>query len=329
MLITPSNLDKFFTALDTRFWQAFSLTPVWSDQVATTYPTGTEQWLMGWIGMLDKLRVWKGSRIIRTPAPQTYGATILPFELTESIDQFKLEDDTHGIYFPVIAHMGEQSRKWPDFAVRDLIEALGDFAGAAAQLGTDGVSHWNTAHPVDFYDAAKGTYTNDYGAAGTSINGITVGGTFNQQSYATVWEDMSIRKNESGEKIGVLADLTMAPPYLGFHAKTVLQSAFFSPNTQLGGGASATYVGAMDNPLRGSTDLLINPDLTSQAAWYTLTTKKVVKPFGWVLRKAPQLTPRVAPTDPSVFDAHAYLYGVTARAVPVWSLPWLSSRSGV
>lgn len=328
MQITPTNLNIFFTGLDTRFWAAFEQAPIWSEQVATTYPAATEQWLMGWIGMLDKLRVWKGSRIVHTPAPQTYGATILPFELTEQIDKFKLEDDTYGIYAPLISHMGEMAKKWPDYAVRDLIESLGDFNNTPAQLGTDGVSHWNASHPIDFYDSGKGTYTNDYLAAGTTINSTTVGGTFNSNAYLTVYQDHSSRKNESGEKIGVLPDKLMVPTYLGFAAKTVLQSQFFAPST-ITGMNSQTFVGAVDNPLNGSTDLMINIDLTVQAAWYLLTTKKVVKPFGWVLRKAPVLIPRMDPTDPAVFDTHTFLYGVEARAVPVWSLPWLSSRSGV
>jgi phage major head subunit gpT-like protein len=329
MLITPSNLNLFFTELDTRFWSAFEQQPVWHEQIATVYPAGTEQWAMGWIGMLDKLRVWKGSRVVHQPAPQTYTATIVNFELTESIDQFKLMDDTHGIYAPMISHMGEMSKKWPDYTVRDLIEASGDFASTATQLGTDGVAHWSASHPIDFYDSSKGTYVNDYGASGTSINGVTCGGTFNQNSFLTVKQDHASRKNESGEKMGGNdPNLLMVPTYLEPAAKMVLQSQFFSPATFTGMN-SQTFVGAMDNPLRGSTDLMANADLSSQVAWYLLNTKRVVKPFGFVMRQAPQLTPRVSPTDPSVFDSHTYLYGVVARGVPVWSLPWLSSRSGV
>lgn len=341
MQITPANLNLFFTSLDTRFWQAFENAPLWHPQIATIYPSNTEQWAMGWIGMLDKLRKWDGPRKVRTPAPQTYSATINNYELTEAIDEFKLEDDTHGIYAPVVAHMGEMSAKWPDYEVRDLIEASGAYTSTASQLGTDGVSHWNAAHPIDFYDSSKGTYVNDYGAAGTSINSITVGGAFSVNAWATVWQDMADRKNESGEKIGLQPDLTMVHTSRGFAAKTVVQSAFFAPPvlTNLGTGnfptagqavpANAPFVGAMDNPLRGQTDLMINFDLTTAAAWYMLTTRRVVKPFGWILRKAPQLTPRVSPSDPNVFDNHQYLYGVKARGVAVWSLPWLSSRSGV
>ena len=333
MLITPSNLTLFFTTLDTLYSEAFQQAPTWQPQVSTLYPATSEQWLMGWLGMLDKLREWVGPRVSRTPAPQTYSAVIKPFEGTWQIDKFKLADDQHGIYYPVAKHIGAQAAKWPDYNIRDLLQGNGSYAGAP-QIGTDGIAHWSAVHPVDFYDAAKGVYVNDFGAAGTLINGVTVGGAFSTNAWATVWEEMATRKNESGEAMGLLPDLTMVPPQLHFPAKTLLQSTFYSPPQMgtlgSGAGANAPFVGAMDNPLRGSTDLMMNPDIgNAPAAWYELTTKWAIKPFGWVLRQAPVMIPRMDPTDPAVFDTHSFIWGAEARGVAVWSLPFLSSRSGV
>lgn len=334
MLITPANLDFFFTALETRFWQAYANAPQWYTKVSTVYPCSTEAWISGWMGMLDKLRVWKGSRLVRNPAPQTYGVTMLPFELTEEIDKFKLADDQHGIYTPLVAMMGENAAKWPDYTLRDLLQGNGEFAGTQPQLGTDGVTHWNAAHPVDVWDASKGTYPNDYGTVGVVVDGVTVGGTFSTNAFATIWQDHASRKHEGGEAIGTIPDLTMVPAQLHFPAKTLLQSMFFSP-PQLGtlgsgAGANAPFVGNLDNPLRGSTDVLMNPDIAEEpTAFYLLDTRRAIKPFGWVLRQAPSITPRTSPQDPAVFDRHAFIFGVEARGAPAWSLPWLSSRSGI
>ena len=332
MLITPANLNVFFTTLDTLYSEAFHQAPVWHEQIATVYPTNSEIWLMGWLGMLDKLRVWKGARVVHTPAPQTYSATPFAFELTESIDKFKLQDDQYGIYYPVAKHIGQMAAKWPDYNVRDLLQGASDYSSLTT--GVDGVAHWSTAHPVDYYDASKGTYPNSYGTAGVSVGGVTVGGYLSTNAWATVWEDMASRKNESNEAIGVIPDLTMVPPQLKFPASTLIQSQFFAPpqlgNLGAGSGANAPFVGAMDNPLRGSTDLLVNPDLANQpTAWYRLYTRAPIKPFGWVLREAPFMVPRMDPTDPVVFDTHTFLWGVEARGIAVWGLPWLSSLSGV
>lgn len=327
MLITPANLNIFFSSLDTLYAQAYTNAAVWNKQIATRYPTSTEQWVQGWIGMLDKLRPWVGARITRTPAPQTYGATVIPFEATYSVDQFKIEDDQYGIYTPIAQFAGMQAAKWPDYNVRDLIQGNGIYAGGP-QIGTDGVTHWNTAHPVDYYDASKGTYCNDFGTAGVSVNGVTVGGSLSIASYSTLWENMASLKSESGEALGLIPDMLMVPAQLNFPGKQLTQGNMFAPNTFAG--VAATAVGSMDNPLRGSTDMMMNPDIASQpTAFYMLVTKWPIKPFGFVERQAPTMVTRQSPTDPAVFDSHSFIWGVNGRGVATWALPFLSARSGI
>ena len=335
MQITAPNLALFFTAFETRFWQAYGVCEPWYTKIATEYPVGTEQWVSAWIGMLEKMRVWLGPRVTHTPAPQTYMVPIQPFELTQAIDKFKIQDDTYGIYFPIAQLMAEQAKKWPDYQLRDLLQGTGFWTGAY-QNGTDGIAHWSASHPVNFYDAAYGTYINDYGVSGTAINGITVGGPFTTNGFNTVWEDMAGRKGDNGEALCVTPDLTMLPPQMRAAGMTILQSQFYAPPVMgtLGVGATGTanapFVGAMDNPLRGWTDLFINTDLANApTAWYMFVTKGVLKPFSWLLRQAPVTVPRIDPTDPSVFDTHTFLWGVEARGAPAWGLPFLSSRSGV
>ncbi len=328
MIINAPNLAFFFTTLDTSYGRAYEAKPTHYQEFATIYPAMGEAWLQGWIGMLNKLRVWKGPRVVRSPAPQTYLAPIRPFELTEGIDQFKLMDDSYGIYAPMFTMMGENAKKWPDYTIRDLIQGNGDFAGAA-QIGLDGLTFWNTAHPVDYYDAGAGTYPNDYGTAGVSVNGVTVGGSLSIPSYTTIWQDMASRKDESGEAVGAAPDKLMVPSQLNFAGKSLTQGQIFAPNAFAG--VAATAVGSMSNPLLNSTDLLHNEDLDSQpGAFYMLCTKRAIRPFGWALRQAP-VGPivRNAPTDPAVFDAHTYLYGIWARGTAVWGFSWMASRSGI
>lgn len=326
MLITPSNLAFFFTNLESRFWQAYGTAPVVYDKMATTYPVSTEQWADAWIGMVDKFREWQGARTVHQPAPQTYFVQVQNFELTESIDQFKLEDDSYGIYFPTVQFMGMQAAKWPDYQLRDLLQNTGAQTGAR-QNGTDGLTHWNTAHPVDFWDASKGTYCNDFGTAGFVVNSVTVGGLLAPNSFATLWEEMASRKNESGEPLGLMADMTVAPPQLKITLDTILNAQFFAPSSL---GNLTGQVGALENQLKGWTDRLVWPDLAAQpTAWYMLCTNRAIKPFSWLMRQAPNFVYRNQPQDPVVFDTHTYLYGSMARGAPAWGLPFLSSRSGI
>lgn len=333
MELSPANLDKFFTQLEVLYGLALHNAEPWSARLCTPYTATSESILHGWIGMFDKPRVWKGARVVREPAPQTYGVPILPWELTERIDQFKLMDDSYGIYGLTATRIGQSSGKLQDYAVRDMLQGTGDMIGPF-QIGADGISQWSASHPVDFWDPSKGTYPNDFSTAGVSVNGITIGGSLSVNAYLTMWQFMTSIPNESGEAIGAVPDVTLAPSNLYFALSVITKSAYFSPpqlgNLGAGAGANAPFVGNMESPLRGSTDVVWTPDLNKQPnAFYMMETKGPMKPLGWALRQAPVFVVRNAPQDPSVFDQHAYLYGMWARATPHWGLPWQALRSGI
>ena len=330
MLVTPQNLSYFFTHFETRFWTAYGVNESWASKYADVYPTETEQFLAGWMGMVSRYRQWNGSRITHQPNPQTYLIPIQRFELTESIDMFKLMDDTYGIYFPTVAFMGMQAKKLYDYQLRDLLFNQGAETGAL-QYGFDGLLHWNTAHPVNLYDATFGTYSNDF-RGGFTVNGINVGGAFTTNGFNTLWEEFSSRKSESGEALGIMPDLTAVPPQLKAAATTILQSSFYAPPQMgvlgSGSGANAPMVGAMDNPLKGWTDLHVNADLAAlPTTWFMMSTKGPLKPFGIALRDAPNFVYRVSPQDPAVFNDHQYIYGSWARFTPFWAYAWLSAIS--
>ena len=351
MLITPNNINFFFSALETRFWTAYTVAPLVYSRLATTYPVPTEQWVSGWLGMLDKMREWVGPRITHTPAPQTYVVPLQLFEQTQGVDEIKLRNDQYGIYNPIAAYMGYQSAKWPDYQFRDLLQSQGSQTGFR-QLSLDGLNHWGTAHPVDFWDSTKGTYPNDYTGGGVTINSNVIGGGLSANAFATVWEDMSRRKSESGESQNVMADLAVVPPMLKLTIDTILQSQFLglpvignqgTANVPAPGGPAnpnAPLIGNSQNVMAsagGWTDRLVWLDLGGSTAigngtydqvWYLFDTAKPIKPLSWLLNFAPDFVARINPDDPIVFDTHTYAYGSKAYGAPAWGFEWLGSRSG-
>src|ERR1041385_5129191 len=127
MITTPANLQFFFTNLEANyFWKAYYDAPLWWQKIATRVPTSSEFHLFGWMGRLDTMREWTGARVVHTPGTQTYIVPVQKYELTESIDKFKLEDDTYGIYFPIVENMGKAIAKKPDYSMRDLIKGVGE-----------------------------------------------------------------------------------------------------------------------------------------------------------------------------------------------------------
>jgi phage major head subunit gpT-like protein len=319
---TPSNFTVFISNADTILGQAYAMDiPLVHPTIATTTPSSSEQVVHGWTGMLPKGRVWAGPRVTNEPAPQTYTVVNLPWEETIKIDRFRLDDDQAGVLYRVLPDMARQAKRMPDYWLRDLLENSGAFTGTA-QNGLDGLTHFNTAHPINLYNAGAGTYANKY--TGGGFGGV--GGAFGVNSLSQIVEAMMSRKGEDGERLGVTPSHVMIPNELRLEANLVLKSMFMAPPSF---GSITGQVGAADNPmLRFGLEVLVNEHLTSTTNFYVLDCTKSFKPFGIQMRQAPVLAMRTAETDPIMFDEHSVLYGYFGRMAPHWSFAWLSSVSG-
>lgn len=333
MTISAANLAFWFTKLDTQLGYTYSITPTFAEQIASTIPSSTEQNGYAWIGRLDKMRLWQGARITHEPAPQTYFLVNQPFELTEKIDRFRLDDDQMGVYERTMPEMAIQAKKWPDYQLRDLIENTGAQTGTR-QNGLDGLTYFNSAHPIDLYNPAAGTYSNDFSGGGANVSypggkTILTGGAFGPTAVSTLYSYMLTLKAENGEPLGIMPNEVIIPPALATEAELVLKSAFFAPPAWGGSANQITgQVGTADNPIRRfGLDFRIIPELTLSNYWYMADTKKAFKPFLWQMRQAPVLATRVQETDPAVFDNHTYLWGYWARGAPGWGFSWLCCRS--
>jgi phage major head subunit gpT-like protein len=300
-----------------------SIPEVWKNY-ASVYPSGSEQEIHAWTGRLAKPRLWKGARVSVRAYPQTYTLVNMPYEHTLAMDQFTFDDDNYGVFFRQLADQAMEVRKLPEYWTRDLLENSGDQTGTR-QLGTDGLTGFNTAHPVNIYASAQGTFSNDFTGGGQTINGILVGGTFGPTAVATLAEYMMTIKGEDNEPLGVMPDKVMVPPSLMLEAELVLKSTYFAPPSW---GTISGQVGAADNPLkRFGIAPIVNPYLTINTRWYMMDTSRTVKPLIWQVRQEPVFTPRVNMADPLVFDTHHFAWGVYGRVAPGWGFPFLFARS--
>ena len=341
MIVRPGNWPVFQSMVQTSFWMAYADAPIVHPTIAKIVPCSTRFYVDGWIGRFPKPREWVGSRTVHTPAPQTYQVEMQLYEDTLGIDLYELKDDSYGVFNTAVPNLAINAKQDLDWKLRDLIENQGNQTGAR-QYTTDLLTHWNSAHPVDFFDATAGTYTNDYGPNGTVINGITVGGALTAQSFATVKQDMMNRKSETGEPMGIRADMLMVATQNEFVANAILQAQFLgiSQIGPMGGGnaptagaanpVNAPLIGTSTNVLKGSVDQLTWEALFAQpAAWFLMKTRGPIKPFQIAQNEAYALTTRSNPQDPIVWDTHTVQYGVVGRYAPTWAPPFLSSRSGV
>lgn len=329
-MITPSNYQVFVTNAQTMIGAVYNqddVQSIWKD-IATQLPCTSKQLTLGWTGLMPKMRPWFGARQPHQPAPQTYTVKMQPFENTYSIDRFDLDDDMLGIYYRMLPDMARQAKRHPDYQIRDLIESAGIQSSAAIQAGFDGLSHWNTAHPIDLYDAAAGTYFNT-SLGGQADGPVTVGGALSPTSFTSVYEYMMTLKGEDGERLGIVPNKLMHPPTLKAEVELILKSTFFSPPSWGAYSAISGQVGAADNPLRRfGVEPIQNNFLSNNVRWYLLDTTKAFKPFLWVVRNETVTVPRVNENDPAVFDTHMFQWGQWNRVAPAWDYAFLSHRSG-
>ena len=332
----PTNFGYFVSDLNAAFGSVYLADPMEDHfgELTTEVPVNTEQLVIIWQGVMPKARVWLGPRVVSSPALQTQTYVPLPYEITYAIDQFLHEDDIHGVYNRILPDMVRQTRRWQALETRDMLENAGAYTGTR-QLGLDGLTFFNTAHNIDFYNPSLGTYCNDFSGGGqnvsyTKANGGTVnvltGGAFGVTAFKTLVEYMMTIKGEDGERLGVRAKTLMHPINLKGEVEVVLKNSYFAPPAW---GNITGQVGAAENAWKRYECVPFQNDfLNDPQMWYLGDSSRTYKPLGFGLRKAWSVVPRTAPTDALVWDMHQIAWGGSARGMPFWGYSWMMARSG-
>lgn len=341
MAITPANYAAFITTVNTRVGQIYSemnsaeTSRMWSTDEAMTGSI----WETGWTGRMPKPRAWFGSRVVHEPAPQTYSVSPMPYELTYGIDRFKLDDsdpNSESIFWRMLPDMAFQWRRQREYELRDLLEAAGVWGATASQLSLDGLSHFNTAHPIDLYLPTfnfgglftAGTYCNDFSNGGQTIGGVGIGGALSPVALTSLFSYMRTIPDETGENLGIAPDAIMVPNTLSVEADIILKASFWAPPTWGAFAPLTGNVGAADNMLaKQGISKIVNPFLKNTKRWYMMDLSHNMKPMLWITREASRVVPRIAENDPIVFDSHRYTWGGWDRVAPAWNFPWLMARS--
>lgn len=141
MIINQTNLDAAFIGFKTLFNEAVQATPVSWDQIATLTPSTTETEMYPWLGQTTKFREWIGPRALQGLSTHGFSIKNKHYEDTVAIPRDKFEDDTYGIYSPVVAQLGVDTKVFPDILVYNLLKA------GNTTLCYDGQYFFDTDHP--------------------------------------------------------------------------------------------------------------------------------------------------------------------------------------
>ena len=153
MELTLGNLNALFTSFDVIFQRGFEEPPSYYASIASVTRSASAQTQYPWMGRTTKFRQWLGDRALQNLEAHNYTITNLDFEDTVGIDKNTIEDDTYGVYEPVIQQLGWDTKVHPDTLVFQMImNAVNNIdtpSAANAVLTYDGVTLFSKAgHPV-------------------------------------------------------------------------------------------------------------------------------------------------------------------------------------
>jgi phage major head subunit gpT-like protein len=301
----PARLEALFLTFDKRFQGGYDTAESFVDKIATVVPSSSKEVRYAWMDKLPQLREWLGERQIQNAIAQEYTIVNKKYEMTVGLEVDKLDDDQIEVFTGVPEEMGAQAKVWPDRTMVSVVEA------GEATLTFDGQNFFDTDHPRDTADSLSPVQSNLFTATPLSA-----------ANYQVVRSSMKKFKGRDGSPLGVGNGkmVLMVPPALEATGRQILNADFIA--TALGTNAAQSQT----NVLKGSADLIVNPWLTSDDAWYLLDTGRSIKPFVWQLRLAPQFTWKNRPEDDNVFLRDELLYGVKARGNAGFGLWFLAAK---
>ena len=137
--------------------------------VATVVPSTTKSNTYGWLGQWPGFREWIGDRDLNSIKEHSYAIVNKDYESTVAVDRNDIEDDSLGVYAPMMEEMGYASSVFPDELVFPLLKA------GFATTCYDGQYYFDTDHPVNAEVDGSG--------ADTSFSNVIVDGTYTGDAW--------------------------------------------------------------------------------------------------------------------------------------------------
>lgn len=316
MEINTANLDIVFRTASQQFQQTLDKTPTFFGEVSSDIPCATQQTTLAFIDRLPQMRKWLGNREITNAVARSRTINIDPYEQTLGLDRYVVEDDQLNLFYSGAL----KAQALSGATISDVL--LSDFIRTAnTTIGYDGVGVFSTAHPI-----AGGISAGVKGSTTTQSN-LSVSTALTFDNYASVRAAMRARLGADGTPLGLVPDLLMVPPQLESTAKQILESDFLAQFAN-----TATSNAPVTNVYKGTARVLVNPWLADKPNnWWLFDTTKGVLPFVRHLRQAVKFTALMSPTDPNVFLARQFLFGIDARMTfseSVWFLSHAATSAG-
>ena len=162
MIINQSSLGLLFTGYKAAFQAGFAgVAPVWA-RIATEVPSSTKTEKYAWLGQMPRIREWIGDRVVNNIGAHDYQITNRSFESTVAVPRDDIEDDTYGVFTPLMTELGRSVAAFPDELIFTLLKD-----GFEAKC-YDGKAFFATDHPVLNDKGKEVAVSNTGGGAGAA-----------------------------------------------------------------------------------------------------------------------------------------------------------------
>lgn len=160
MIINQANLRNLFTGYRASFQNAFAGVKPDFDQFVLTVPSSNSVEQYGWLGSTTSFREWIGDRVVQNLALHDYSIKNKTFENTVGVSRESIEDDSYGLFNPLMGQLGQDAANHP----ASLVYAL--MAAGFATACYDGQYFFDTDHPVTTLAGGEASVSNFQGGAG-------------------------------------------------------------------------------------------------------------------------------------------------------------------
>src|SRR6202040_3005757 len=146
MEVSPQNLSALFTGFDVVFQRGFEKPPSYYEAICSIVRSSSRVSTYPWLGRTTKFREWLGDRVIQALEAHSYTIANRNFEDTVSIDRNDIEDDTYGVYEPIIEQLGWDPKVHPDMLLFQMMR--NSVTTPTSVVGYDGQPFFSSTHPV-------------------------------------------------------------------------------------------------------------------------------------------------------------------------------------
>lgn len=264
-----------------------------ADRIATVIRTTMPVQKYAWLGATPPMREFVDER--RPSGMAAYAVSIEDkvFESSIAVDRKAIEDDQLDL---IRLRVRDLATRVANHRTQIVVEAL--VAGATA-TGYDGVSFFNTSHPLP----GGGTASN---RGASALGSVALGDALS--AMMTIPDD-------TGTPLGIVPDTLVVGPKLAWSAIELAESpvVVYEANVSDSAGPS-DYL----NPFYGKLRVIVTPFLTGTADdyWFLLDTKRPIR--GVILQERKDVPVEFSALDASSGSESAWMrdryhYGVRAR----------------